>query len=161
MLHWKDKIWNSRVLDHDNYSWCKNAHQRANEERKGETLKTAYESIWDEIWTDSLDMCSLIFLYNRGRDKKESLTNVTYLRYSCFIYFIVHNANKRPPSACYQQELQLGLTQGGITTRDWFSEQELSALAISMVTRMERAIVMASGARKISQEIPLKFSASP
>jgi hypothetical protein len=38
------------------------------------------------------------------------------------------------------------LTQGGMTTRDWFSEQELRAFAISMVTRMDRAIVMASGA---------------
>ena len=33
-----------------------------------------------------------------------------------------------------------------MTMRDWFSEQELRALAISMVTRMDRAMVMASGA---------------
>ena len=32
--------------------------------------------------------------------------------------------------------------------RDWFSEQELRALAISMVTRIERAMVMGSGAWK-------------
>ncbi len=53
-----------------------------------------------------------------------------------------------------------GLIQGGITSRDWFSESELTALAISMVTRMERAMLIGSGAWKISQEIPLNLSGS-
>lgn len=39
-----------------------------------------------------------------------------------------------------------GLIQGFMTNRDWFSERELRALHISMVTKMERAIVMGSGA---------------
>jgi len=37
--------------------------------------------------------------------------------------------------------------------RDWFSEQELRALAISMVTRMERAIVIASGACQTKETV--------
>ena len=46
-------------------------------------------------------------------------------------------------------------------SRLWFSDTELSALAISMVTRTDRAMVMASGAWKISQEIPLNCSGAP
>jgi hypothetical protein len=33
-----------------------------------------------------------------------------------------------------------------MTSRDWFSESEFRALHISMVTRMDRAMVMGSGA---------------
>ena len=51
-----------------------------------------------------------------------------------------------------------GLTHGGMSAKDWFSETELRALAISMVTSTDRAMVIASGAWKISQVSPLKSS---
>ena len=41
-----------------------------------------------------------------------------------------------------------GLIHGFMTKRDWFSDSEFKALHISMVTRIERAMVMGSGAWK-------------
>ena len=38
-----------------------------------------------------------------------------------------------------------GLIHGGIINSDWFSDRELMALAISIVTKMDRAIVIGSG----------------
>jgi hypothetical protein len=37
-----------------------------------------------------------------------------------------------------------GLIQGFMTSSDWFSDSELRALHISIVTRMDRAIVIGS-----------------
>ncbi len=56
--------------------------------------------------------------------------------------------------------MRSGLIQGGITSSDWFSERELMALHISMVTRMDSAMLMGSGAWKISQEMPLNLVGS-
>jgi len=39
-----------------------------------------------------------------------------------------------------------GLIQGCMTSKDWFSDKEFKALHISMVTRIDRAMVMGSGA---------------
>lgn len=45
-------------------------------------------------------------------------------------------------------------TQGGIRSRDWFSDRLLRALHISMVTNTDKAMVMGSGASKTSQSRP-------
>lgn len=44
--------------------------------------------------------------------------------------------------------------QGGMATRDWFSESEFIALSISMVTSTDRAIVIGWGSVKILQSMP-------
>ena len=49
--------------------------------------------------------------------------------------------------------MRKGLIQGGMTKRDWFSDRELIALAISIVTKMDRAIVMGSGDWKYTRDI--------
>ena len=54
----------------------------------------------------------------------------------------------------------MGLIHGGMTAKDWFSDKLLMALAISMVTRIDKAMVIGSGAWKMSQLIPLNFSGS-
>ena len=56
---------------------------------------------------------------------------------------------------------KMGLIHGGIKAKDWFSDKLLMALHISMVTRMDKAMVMGSGAWKMSQLRPLNFSGSP
>ena len=48
--------------------------------------------------------------------------------------------------------MRKGLIQGGMTKRDWFSDRELIALAISIVTKMDKAIVMGSGDWKHKQK---------
>ena len=44
-----------------------------------------------------------------------------------------------------------GFSVGGMRKRDWFSETELRALSISMVTRTERAMVIGWGSPKTAQ----------
>jgi hypothetical protein len=41
-----------------------------------------------------------------------------------------------------------GLIHGGMRSKDWFSDKALMALHISIVTKIDRAMVMGSGAWK-------------
>ena len=44
-----------------------------------------------------------------------------------------------------------GFCVGGITNNDWFSETELSAFNISMVTKTDKAMVIGWGSPKTAQ----------
>jgi hypothetical protein len=44
--------------------------------------------------------------------------------------------------------IKKGLIHGGMRSKDWFSDKALMALHISMVTKIDRAMVMGSGAWK-------------
>lgn len=46
------------------------------------------------------------------------------------------------------------LDQGGIVTRDWFSDKLFIAFNISMVTSTDSAIVIGCGSVKILQSMP-------